>query len=145
MGASVCSTPCTNLDSLSSSSQNVKKKNTPISPLNNLWHPTASTCCLCWTSADVNSLFSKMYVHARCFVQGYRALCVFKLLILWSWRRRFLCLCIHNIYAHSLCIIEPYVWIQTYVRVWTRSGSRFAQCVLATGLVRYPHYQLPHA
>jgi hypothetical protein len=110
----VCSTPSTNLDPPppGRNSQNIKDKHAD-QPVNNQWHPTAPTRCLCWTAAVVNSSFSKMCVHARCFVQGYRALCLFKLLILWSWRRRFLRLCVHDVYVHSICIIEHYVCIQT--------------------------------
>ena len=32
----------------------------------------------------------------RCFVQCYRANCLIKVLVLWSWQRRFLRLCVHN-------------------------------------------------
>ena len=56
----------------------VSNTNMLISPLNNVPRPTASTCCLSFTSVVGGNSFSKMcvYSYARCFVQCYRACCV---------------------------------------------------------------------
>jgi hypothetical protein len=94
----------------------IPNTNMPIIPPNNLWHPTASACCLFWTVAVVNSSFSKMYVLARC-VQCYRANFVVGVLILWSCRRRFLCLRIRNIQGdqkvsvHLMSTIHFATWL----------------------------------
>jgi hypothetical protein len=40
-------------------------------PTKNMQHITASTCSLGWTAAVGNDSFSKVYAHARCFVQCY--------------------------------------------------------------------------
>jgi hypothetical protein len=44
-----------------------------------------------------NNSFSKLYAHAGCFVRCCRGRYIIEVLILWSWQRRFLRLCIHNI------------------------------------------------
>jgi hypothetical protein len=68
---------------------------------------------ICWTAVVGNNSFSKMYVlvYARCFVQCYRSHYVIKVFILWSWLRRFLRLCIHNIYIYIMSITEHYTRI----------------------------------
>jgi len=52
------------------------KTNMTGQPDNNVWHPTASTCCLCWTTVVGNSSFSETYVYAECSVDCCRVRCV---------------------------------------------------------------------
>jgi hypothetical protein len=80
----------------------ISKTNMLISPLKNVRHPTASTYCLCWTAVVGNNSLSKMYIYARCFVQCYKAHCGTKGLILWSWQRRVLRLCIRNVHPRTI-------------------------------------------
>jgi len=49
-----------------------------------------------------NNSFSKMYVYAKCYVQCYRMQSVIKVLIVWSWQRHVLSLCIHNMCNKTL-------------------------------------------
>jgi hypothetical protein len=92
----------------------ISNTNILISPLKNVRHPTASTYCHCWTAVVGNNSLSKMYIYARCFVQCYKAHCGAKVLILWSWQRRFLRLCIHNIHTRT---IEHYIRMYVYAPV----------------------------
>jgi hypothetical protein len=68
----------------------------------NLRRPTASKSCPCWAVAVQKNSFSKLYVYARWFVRCYRTNYVSKMLILWSWQRRFFRLRIHNIYPEYM-------------------------------------------
>jgi len=56
-------------------------------------------------------------------VQCYNVHCISKVSILWSWQRYFLCLCIHNIYMHIICITKLYINIHIYVHLYTHIGS----------------------
>jgi len=53
-------------------------------------------------------------VHARCFMQRYRAHCIIRVLILWSWQRLFLCLCIRYIIYHNSSL-HTYIKLCTYM------------------------------
>jgi hypothetical protein len=85
----------------------------------------------------VSRSFSKMYVCARCFVQCYKANYAIKVLILGSWQRRVLRLCIHSTYTQ--CVYNRALY--TYVNVCTYTASWCSQCVhgLTTGLAVIPH------
>jgi hypothetical protein len=121
-------------------------------PAKNVVHLTVSMCCLCWTAVVQNHKFSKMCVYARGFVQGCRAHYVIQLLILWSWQRPFLHVCIHNTLIHSIFIIVHYMHMQTYVNTYvnickyiyiyiyiyicTHTGNHCTQCVLGLAMVQ---------
>ena len=71
----------------------ISKANLLISALKTVRHPNGSSYCLCW-AAEVG-----IAQYTRCFVQCYRAHYAIKVLLLWSWQRRLLPLCIRNIYT----------------------------------------------
>jgi hypothetical protein len=110
----------------------ISETNTFISPLKDMRHSTTSTCCPCWTTVVGNNSFSKMYEYARCFVQCSRVHCVVNVLILQSWQRSFLCLCIHNIYTPYMTnrALYTYINVCTYIHC---TGSRCNHC--AYGLI----------
>ena len=76
------------------------------------------------------------------FLQCCRGHYVMKVLVLWSWKGRFLRLCIHNIYTQSIritehCIPVPtYIYIYIYIYICKRTGNCCTHCIhgLATGL-----------
>lgn len=94
--------------------QNINEKRAD-QPFKNVRHPTATPCCLHWTGKVGNNSFSKAYVYARCFVQCYMAHYVIKLLISWSWQRRFLRLCVHKIYTVNVKYSIIYVYKRIYL------------------------------
>jgi len=113
-----------------------------ISPLKkNIRHPTASTCCVCWTAVIGNNSFSKMYVRAGRFVSCYRAHYVMKV---WF--------CVPNkgaSYANASVIYSRYVvyvWVNrplyAYINACIHTRSRTGNCCtycargMATGLGR---------
>jgi len=57
--------------------------------------------CLFWKVMGGNNSFSKRHISARGFVQCYRFHYETKVLILWSWQRCLLHLCLHYIYRVS--------------------------------------------
>jgi hypothetical protein len=73
--------------------------NTEKQPAKYLRHPTATKFCFCWSTTVGNNSFSKIYMHARWFVQCYREHFVIKLL--YSWQRYVLRLWIYNV--HTKC------------------------------------------
>ena len=97
----------------------LSKTNILISQLKNVRNPTISTCCLCWTAVGGDKSFSKKYIYARCFVQCYTAHYVITVLILWSWQRRSIRLCIHNIYTQYMYNRE----LHTHVSVCTHAPA----------------------
>ena len=100
----------------------MSKTDVLISTLKNVWHPTASTCCLCWTIVVGNNSFSNMYVYARCSVLCRRVRYVIKVLILRSWQR---CFIMHMQYMCTLYVCNGALC--TYVNLCT--------CM-------YPHWKL---
>jgi len=120
--------------------------NVLISPVINVWHPTASTCCFRWTDGVGNNSFSKMCVYARCSVRCYRERYVIWVLILWSWQRRIFTLVYAYIYnkhtpththTHTHTHTYIYIYIYTYVNVctymhpWAGQLSRYSDWLRA--------------
>jgi len=88
--------PTTILDAPTKGLQNIEDKQADESA-KKLRPCTAFTFCLYCAAVVGNILFSKkIYVYAWCFVPGYGEPYVIKMLILWSSRRLFLRLGIHN-------------------------------------------------
>jgi len=113
--ASKWNAPTTNLDEPVRNLQN--KVNLMINSLENVPHPTASTCYLCWTTVAGNNSLWKMYVYVRCFVQRYRTHYVIKMLTLWTWQRELLCL-------------SMYVCVYIYIGCPRRNGQNFGRVFL---------------
>ena len=87
------------------------------SPLKNVRHPTAPTCCFCFPFVVGNNSFSKMYVHARCFVQFCREHCVIKVFISGPDRGTIYAFAyVVYIYIY-ICIYVHILYIYIYVRV----------------------------
>ena len=72
--------------------------------------------------------FSKLYVHARCLLQYYRACYVIEVLIFWSSHRCFLCLCTHNsIYTYYMYNTALYTYYKhTFIYTgWFRRNLHY--------------------
>jgi hypothetical protein len=95
-----------------------RKEKRADQPFKNVRQPTATTCCLHWTGEVGNNSFSKAYVYARCFVYCYWAHYVIKVLISWSWQRRFLRLCVHKIYTVNVKYSIIYAYKRIYIYVY---------------------------
>jgi len=81
-------------------------------------------------------IFKHVYIYiyicvcvcVRYCVQCYRAHYVIKVLILWSWQRRFLYLCLPHIYIR--CLIGHYILFNVCCMLYcTRTWSRCTRCV----------------
>ena len=57
---------------------------TPISPVNDLRLPSASTCCFCRKNVSGNDSLTEMCVYARCGVRFCRRRYIIRVLICWS-------------------------------------------------------------
>ena len=75
-----------------------QRQHMQISRPRNVRHPPTFRCCLCWSAVVGNNTFSNMCAHARCFAKCQWTYYEINGFIVWSWKWRFLCLCIHNIY-----------------------------------------------
>lgn len=93
----------------------ISKNKLLISALKTVRHPTAPTSC----TVELPKLGTAQY--ARCLVQCWRVHYVIKVLILCYWQRRFLPLCVRNIY--TFYIYNRVLWTCTGLCMLARSGK----------------------
>ena len=98
----------------------ILKKNMLISPLKNVWHTITVMYCLFWKTMGRNNSFSKRRIYAGGFVPCYRLHYETKVLILWSWQRCLLHLCLPFIYIY----IHTHTYIYTHTHTHTHTHSR---------------------
>jgi len=85
----------------------IPNTNVLISPPKNVRHPTAPTCCLCWTTAFGKDSFSKMHACARCVVRCYTEYITgYEVWIVRSWQRNLLYSYSHYIYSFIHSFIQ---------------------------------------
>ena len=109
-----------------------------INPLKNVWHTITFICCLFWKAIGGNNSFSKNCIYARGFLQCYRLHYEIKVLILWSWQRCLIHLCLHytHTHTHARAHSRPICIMEHYIHICTHTGSHCTLCVhgLTTGL-----------
>ena len=114
-GASGYKAPASNLAAPARNLQNIKNKQAD-QPVKKQGHPMTPTCCLSWISVVGPQLIFKNVCMCKMFcTMLYRRHYVIKVLILWSWQRHFLCLCIHNVYTQYNSALHPYINLCTYI------------------------------
>jgi hypothetical protein len=123
-----CNASSGNLSAPKRNLQKILKTTMLISLLKYVQHSSTAMSCLCWAAMNGNDSFPKMNVHATCFVQCYRMHYVTKVLILWScgWYAYAYIIYIYT-HTHSICIIEQYICIETYVPL-VHSGGGVGGC-----------------
>jgi hypothetical protein len=102
-GASGYNVPTRNL-------QNIKHKHPdqPIKKCDTLLHPCVASVEPPWLETIH---FKKINIYAQCFLKYYKAHYAITVLILWSWQKWSLRLCMYNIYTQCMNTTALYTYI----------------------------------